>query len=221
MGCVRYTDRSPPCNHACFTNPANKKINSLYNKCKRHTCTKDNISASGTWDMADYDRKFICIVGPGFSDYRFGVSYWSSKSIWRPFENPLKDKKGSQLPWITKMVETNTKWIINLQNYHPLDKTKKLSQKKAKFRTLAKYVPNSVKLNKIRKKIPGVGFKAGGKKPIIRLMFTGHSDTFNYSVPNCRFVRQREKILNYYYGDICQVMKWLFCLNSSYSGVTH
>ena len=76
MGCVRYTDRSPPCNHACFTNPANKKINSLYVKCKRHTCTKDNISASGTWDMADHHRQFICLVGgPGFSDYRFGVTY--------------------------------------------------------------------------------------------------------------------------------------------------
>ena len=192
MGCVRYTDRSPPCNHACFTNPANSKRNSLYVKCKRHTCMKDNISASGTWDMADHHRKFICIVGPGFSDYRFGVTYWSRTSIWRPFENPLKDLFGSQLPWITNMMRTNTKWKLNLQTYHPLDKTKKLSRKKAKFRTLAKS-GLQLRNRKLKKKEPEVGFKAGGKKPIIRLMYTGHSDTFNYSVPNCRFVRQREK----------------------------
>ena len=180
MGCVRYTDRSPPCNHACFTNPANSKRNSLYVKCKRHTCTKDNISASGTWDMADHHRKFICIVGPGFSDYRFGVTYWSSTSIWRPFENPLKDLNGSQLPWITNLFRYNTKYKIGLNTYHPLDKTKKLSQKKAKFRTLAKYGQQDPKIFKNpKKKQPLVGFKAGGKKPIIRLIYTGHSDIFN------------------------------------------
>jgi len=60
-------------------------------------------------------------------------------------------------------MKTNTKWKINLQSYHPLDKTKKLSQKKAKFRTLTKFWPNLGKMNNknINKKEPWVGFKAG------------------------------------------------------------
>ena len=152
MGCVRYTDRSPPCNHACFTNPANWKRNSLKSKCYRHFCTKDNISASGTWDMADHDRKFICIVG-------------------------------LQNPWIWTQFNSG-KYQTSLQTYHPLDKTKKLSRKKAKFKTLAKYTMRQLLPPGVTRQHQSLmAFKAGGKKPLIRLMYTGHSDTFNYLVP--------------------------------------
>ena len=84
---------------------------------------------------------------------------------------------GTQLPWITNLWQYNSyKYKFGLNTYHPLDKTKKLSQKKAKFNTLVK--TGKQKKNK-KKKQPTVAFKAGGKKPIIRLIYTGHSDIFN------------------------------------------
>merc|ERR1711990_1215268 len=61
MACVKYAVRSPPCNHACFSNKANKKNNNVPGaRCKRQTCMKEEITASGTWEMSDHDRKFVC-----------------------------------------------------------------------------------------------------------------------------------------------------------------
>ena len=102
MACVKYAVRSPPCNHACFSNKANKKNNNVPGaKCKRHTCMKEDITAIGTWEMSDHDRKFVC-------------------------------SGGDQVDWIKELYKTGVKWKNSYRLTHPLDKTKKLSRSKAK-----------------------------------------------------------------------------------------
>ena len=103
MACVKYAVRSPPCNHACFSNKANKKNNNVPGaKCKRQTCMKEDITASGTWEMSDHDRQFVCRVG-------------------------------AQLTWIQQYFKTSKKWKNSYRITHPLDKTKKLTRSKAKM----------------------------------------------------------------------------------------
>ena len=80
MACVKYAVRSPPCNHACFSNKANKKKNNVPGaKCKRQTCMKEEITASGTWEMSDHDRKFVC----RFRDQKSLEKYFQTSTKWK------------------------------------------------------------------------------------------------------------------------------------------
>ena len=57
--CDTYANNPPPCSHACYHNAANIVSNPIpKNRCKNHFC-----SASGNWEMAEWDRPFICSIG--------------------------------------------------------------------------------------------------------------------------------------------------------------
>ena len=108
MACVKYAVRSPPCNHACFSNKANKKNNNVPGaKCKRQTCMKEDITASGTWEMSDHDRKFVCTFDKQKSLQKFFLSTTKWKNSYR-ITHPLdKTKKLSRS--IAKMRKSGTK----------------------------------------------------------------------------------------------------------------
>ena len=57
--CDTYANNPPPCSHACYHNAANIVSNPIpKSRCKNHFC-----SASGNWEMAEWDRPFICSIG--------------------------------------------------------------------------------------------------------------------------------------------------------------
>ena len=82
--CDTYANNPPPCSHACYHNAANIVSNPIpKNRCKNHFC-----SASGNWEMAEWDRPFICSIG---------WVHWYLARPPSPITSPI-----NPYPWILK-----------------------------------------------------------------------------------------------------------------------